>query len=430
MRCTANLVPGFDVGALEEDRNELDNMFHQISPGMSIFRHIAFRRYWTARLLSSLSAQILGLSVGWQVYALTRNPLDLGIVGLALFLPAFALMLAAGALADRLNRVLIMACSLLGEAICALTLLLITVTANQGIAPVLGVMVVLGACRTFIGPAQQALLPALVPERELSDAITLTASTWQIAMVFGPLAGGLLYEIAPEVAYITSIAMLIVATGTSLSVRVPTTVAKEHLSLTMLVAGLRYIWKEKVVFGAMSLDLFAMLIGGVTALLPIYVVDILNVGPLELGALRAAPGIGSIMVAIFLLRRPLSDHAGIALLACVALTGCCIAAFGAAKEAWIAVLALGLMGGFDMVSVFVRETLIQRWTPDGMRGRVHGVNMMFLGASSELSEFRAGVSASIFGAVQTAVAGGLAMVAVSALWWVLFPQLRKTRQLN
>ncbi|MUZ76167.1 MFS transporter [Agrobacterium vitis] len=409
-------------------------MSERTSPRTGAFRHAGFRLYWIARFLGTFSAQIMGVSVGWQVYDLTRDPFDLGMVGLALFLPAFLLVLVTGPVADRFNRVLIVTGCLAGEAVCALALLLLTMTGEHGVVLVFCTLVVLGTLRAFFGPAQQSLMPSLVPAEDLGSAIAWGASTWQIATVLGPVAGGLLYGMSPEAAYIISFLLLAIGTVLAAAIRVLASAEdageKEKPSFETLVAGFRYIWKEKIVLGAISFDLFAMLLGGASALLPVYARDILAVGPWGLGLLRAAPGIGSILVAAFLLRNPVKDHAGVIMFVCVALVGFFTAVFGASKEVWLSVLALGLMGAFDMVSVYIRETLIQLWTPDAVRGRVNAVNMLFLGASSELGEFRAGMSAWAFGAVPAVLVGGAATIGVSALWWYLFPQLRKARNLR
>jgi MFS family permease len=401
-----------------------------ISPRAGAFRHAGFRHYWIARFLANFSTQIMGVSVGWQVYDITRDPFDLGMVGLTLFLPAFLLVLVTGSVADRFNRVRIMTGCIAGEGLCALVLLMFTVMGERSLVPIFGTLVVLGTLRAFFGPAQQSLLPTLVPAEDLASAIAWGTSSWQIATVLGPVAGGLLYGISPEVAYIASFVLFAVATVTGIRVPARERVAGERPSIATMVAGFRYIWKQKIVFGAISFDLFAMLLGGATALLPVDARDILAVGPWGLGLLRAAPAIGSILVSVFLLRHPVKDHAGVIMFVCVSLVGFFTAVFGASTELWLSVLALGLMGGFDMVSVYVRETLIQLWTPDEVRGRVNAVNMMFLGASNELGEFRAGISAWAFGAVPAVIVGGAATIGVSALWWHWFPQLRTARHLQ
>ncbi len=405
-------------------------MSERIPPRTSVFRHAGFRHYWTARFLGSFSAQIMGVSVGWQVYDITRDPFDLGMVGLTLFLPAFLLVLVTGAAADRFNRVMIMTGCVVGEGFCALALLIFTVAEQQSVVPIFCTLLALGTLRAFFGPAQQSLMPSLVPEDELPSAIAWGTSSWQIATVFGPVVGGLLYGVSAQVAYITAFVLLAVAAVMAVCVPRHVGVAIERPSMRSVVAGFHYIWKEKIVLGAISLDLFAMLLGGATALLPVYARDILVVGPWGLGLLRAAPGIGSILVAAFLLRHPVKDHAGVIMFACVALVGFFIAVFGASTEVWLSVVALGLMGGFDMVSVYVRQTLIQLWTPDAVRGRVNAVNMMFLGASNELGEFRAGISAWAFGTVPAVIIGGAATIGVSTLWWYWFPKLRRVRDLQ
>ncbi|PDS81298.1 MFS transporter [Rhizobium sp. L43] len=405
-------------------------MSQLVSPRAGAFRHAGFRHYWIARFLVNFSAQIMGVSVGWQIYDITRDPFDLGMVGLTLFLPAFLLVLVTGAVADRFNRVLIMTGCIVGEGLCALALFIFTRTGEQTVTPILCMLAVLGTLRAFFGPAQQSLMPGLVPAEDRASAIAWGTSSWQIATIVGPVVGGLLYGISPDVAYISSFVLLAVAAAMSIRVPAGGRVAEERPSLETVVAGFRYIWKEKIVLGAISFDLFAMLLGGASALLPVYARDILAVGPWGLGLLRAAPGIGSILVAAFLLRHPVKDHAGVIMFVCVALVGFCIAVFGASKVVWLSVLALGLMGGFDMVSVYVRETLIQLRTPDAVRGRVNAVNMAFVGASNELGEFRAGISAWAFGAVPAVMIGGAATIGVSALWWYWFPQLRKARHLQ
>ncbi|OCC03443.1 MFS transporter [Labrys sp. WJW] len=396
------------------------------------FRHGGFARYWLARFLGSFSAQIIGVSVGWQVYDLTRDPFDLGIVGLVQFLPAFLLVLVTGAVADRFNRVRIMALCLAGEALCALALMLFGLWGSQTAVPIFVTLVVFGTLRAFFGPAQQSLMPNLVPAEDLASAIAWSTSSWQIATVIGPVAGGLLYGLSANIAYGTALVLLGLAALLTVTIAPPPQLkaVKEKPSFETLVAGFRYIWHEKIVLGAISFDLFAVLLGGASALLPVYARDILDVGPWGLGMLRAAPGVGAIVVAALLLRHPIKDHAGVVMFVCVALFGLFTAVFGASTVVWLSILAMALMGGFDMVSVYVRETLIQLWTPDAVRGRVNAVNQVFVGASNELGEFRAGISAGLIGAVPAVIFGGVATIAVAGLWWHWFPELRKARHLS
>jgi MFS family permease len=405
-----------------------------LQPGrtsFAVFRHAGFARYWTARFLASFAIQIASVAVGWQVYDITRDPLDLGLIGLAQFLPSLALVLVTGTIADRYNRRVIMAACLVGEAICALALAWFTLAGRTEIVLVFAVLIVLGVLRAFFGPAQQSLMPNLVPTEELSRAIAWSTSSWQIATVLGPVAGGLLYGVSALAAYETAFVLLAIASVLALLIpKPPQKTVRERPSLETVVAGFRYIWKEKVVLGAISFDLFAVLLGGATALLPAYARDILDVGPWGLGLLRSAPGIGAILVAAWLTAHPIRDHAGVVMFVSVALFGLATVLFGVSTLVWLSVLAMLLMGAFDMVSVYVRETLIQLWTPDSVRGRVNAVNQVFVGASNELGEFRAGVSAALIGVVPAVVVGGVGTVAIAALWWFVFPALRHTRHLD
>jgi MFS family permease len=395
------------------------------------FQHPGFVRYWTARLAASFAVQILSVSVGWQVYDLTRDPLDLGLVGLAQFLPSLLLVLATGAVADRYSRRIIMGLALLGEALCACALLAFTWRGIGQVWPIFAVLGGLGTARAFFGPATQALVPNLVPPEHLSNAIAWNSSSWQIAAIVGPVAGGLLYGVAAEVAYGTALALLVLAIA--LATAIPQTqqrTAAEPATWETLVAGFRYIWREKIVLGAISLDLFAVLLGGATALLPVYARDILDLGPWGLGLLRSGPGVGALLAAAYLTTAPIRDHAGLAMFVTVAAFGLFTVVFGVSTVTWVSVAALMLMGATDMVSVYVRETLIQLWTPDAVRGRVNAVNMVFVGASNEVGEFRAGVMAALVGTVAAVTFGGLGTMAVAGLWARWFPELRRARHLD
>jgi len=397
----------------------------------SIFRHRGFAYYWTARLIATFAVQFISVAVGWQVYDLTRDPFDLGLVGLVQFLPSLLLVLVTGAAADRYNRRRIMAICIAAEILCALALLVLTIGGEHRVWPIFLVLAGFGIARAFLGPAVQSLLPNLVPAAELSTAIAWNSSSWQIATISGPVIGGLLYGLAPEAPY--ALAAVLMAVSIGLVTLIPKPAQKtvpEPASWESLGAGFRYIWGEKVVLGAISLDLFAVLLGGATALLPAYARDILDVGPWGLGLLRAGPGIGALVVAIWLARRPIRDQAGLIMFACVAGFGAFTCVFGASTLPWLSIVALALMGAFDMVSVYIRETLIQLWTPDALRGRVNAVNMVFVGASNELGEFRSGISASLIGVVPAVVVGGLGTMAVAGLWSTWFPQLRRIRHLN
>jgi MFS family permease len=395
------------------------------------FQNRAFLLYWLSRLASGFAVQIQTVAVGWQVYDLTRNPLDLGFVGLSQFLPALALVLITGAVADRYRRRMIMAVCLVVEALCAIALLVFTMSGSGSVWLIFIILAAFGTARAFYNPAQQSLLPNLVPPEILGNAIALSSGGWQIATICGPVIGGLLYDVAPELAYGAALALLILSAVLILLVpRRGKRLAPQQANWETIVAGFRYIWREKIVLGAISLDLFAVLLGGATALLPVYARDILEVDATGLGLLRAGQAMGAIMVAFYLATHHIRDHAGLWMLVFVGMFGLFTMVFGLSTLLWLSVLALMVMGAADMVSVYVRETLIQLWTPDQVRGRVNAVNMVFVGASNELGEFRAGVSAALIGSVPAVVLGGVGTIAVAGLWAWLFPELRRARHLD
>jgi len=291
--------------------------------------------------------------------------------------------------------------------------------------------VVLGTARAFWSPATQSLAPNLVPPEALSNAITVNASAWQFASIMGPVAGGLLYGISPEVAF--AVAGGLILLGIVCVLLIPKPAQREShqaTSLETVLAGLRYIFSNKIVLGAISLDMFAVLMGGAVALLPVYAKDILHAGPTELGLLRGAPGVGAIVMALFLTRFPVRDHAGKILFVFVGLFGFFTVLFGLSSTVWLSIPALAMVGAADMVSVTIRETIMQLWTPDAVRGRVNAVNSVFIGASNELGEFRAGMSAHLFGPVVAVVAGGVGAMGIALIWSRLFPGLRNQRSLD
>jgi MFS family permease len=395
------------------------------------FRHGAFLRFWLARFFTTFAAQIVSVAVGWQIYDLTRDPFDLGLVGVVQFLPSLLLVLVTGVVADRFGRRLIMGLAVVLEALCALALLLLTMHGLSTPLPVFAVLAVFGVARAFFGPASASLVANLVPAEIFSNAVAWNSSAWQTATIVGPVAGGLLYGVAPEVAYGVAVAMMVAASILIFSIPKPVQRSEtEKPSLETLFAGFRYIWGEKIVLGAISLDLFAVLLSGAVALLPVYARDILELGPWGLGLLRAAPGIGAIAVAIWLTGHPIRDHAGLVMLFFVGLFGAFTIVFGVSEIPWLSIFALAMLGATDMVSVYIRETLIQLWTPDRVRGRVNAVNMVFVGASNELGEFRAGTMAALIGTVPAVVFGGVGAIAVAGLWAALFPALRKVRRLD
>ena len=395
------------------------------------FRHGAFLRFWSARFLATFATQIVSVAVGWQIYDLTRDPFDLGLVGIIQFLPSLLLVLVTGAVSDRFGRRLIMGISTGLEALCALALVLLSWHGLAGPGPVFAVLAVFGLARAFLGPAAASLVANLVPKEDFANAVAWNSSAWQTATIVGPVAGGLLYGLSAEIAYGVATVFMIAATLLIFSIPKPEQRSQtDKPSLDTLFAGFRYIWGEKVVFGAISLDLFAVLLSGAVALLPVYARDILELGPWGLGLLRAAPGIGAIGVAVWLAGHPIRDHAGIVMFGFVALFGVFTVIFGVSTIPWLSIAALALLGAADMISVYVRETLIQLWTPDEVRGRVNAVNMVFVGASNELGEFRAGTMAALIGTVPAVVFGGVGDVAVAGIWAFLFPELRKIRHLQ
>lgn len=395
------------------------------------FAHLSYRRYFASRFATSFAAQILSVAVAWQIYDLTGDPALLGWIGLVQFLPALVLVVVTGIAADRLGRRMVMGVAILVELLCALSILGLAVSGHFQPIPVLATLTVLGIARAFLAPASSSLAVNIVPAKDFPNAVGWTTSSWQMASIVGPVAGGLLYGLSPLVAYSASAFLFGLAAVLIFSIPKPNqTIDKEPTNLTTLLGGFSYVWREKVVLGAISLDLFAVLLGGAVALMPVYARDILDLGPAGLGLLRAAPGIGAIITVIGLTSFPIRQHAGVILFVSVALFGLATVIFGTSTLAWVSVLALMGIGGFDMISVFIREILLQLWTPDHVRGRVNAVNSIFLGASNELGEARAGFMAAKWGAVFTVAAGGVAAIGVAGLWAILFPRLRKAAHLD
>ena len=401
------------------------------SSSANALHHRPFVFYWFATGATAFAVQIMSVSVGWQVYDITRNPLHLGYVGLAQFLPPLILVLITGLVADKFSRRFIMAGCLFVEALCALGLLAFTLSAPTDVTPVFGILVVLGIARAFMNPAADALAPNLVPKEAIAHAISLNSMIWQIGNIVGPVAGGLLYGLSGEVAYGTALTLVGLAALLVLLIgRVPQLNHASEISLQTLFAGFNFIRKERIVLGAISLDLFAVLLGGAVALMPVYARDILDVGPWGLGLLRAAPGIGAVIMAMYLAKFGIRDRAGVVLFAFVAAFGFFTLVFGVSTWVPLSIAALVMMGACDMISVYIRETLLQLWTPDEVRGRVNAVNRVFIGASNELGEFRAGVVAAWIGTVTAVVMGGAGTMAVAFFWSRWFPELRTARKLD
>jgi MFS family permease len=379
----------------------------------------------------STANQILSVALGWQVYALTREPLDLGLIGLAQFVPAFLLALPAGHAVDRYRRRTILRACLALDATAAALLAIGTATGLMTVPAIFLLAALLGAARAFEWPAGSAFLAGIVPRERFGRAVAWTSSVRQTATIAGPALGGVLYAVGPTACYAACTAAWLI--GLVLALFLPPAAQlenREKPTLKSVLAGLDFIWRRKEILGSISLDLFAVLLGGATALLPIYARDILFAGPLGLGLLRSAPAVGALIVATILSRRPLARHNGPAMFAGVALFGLATCLFALSSDFTLSLVALVLMGGGDMVSVFVRLTLVQLRTPDSMRGRVGAVNGIFIGTSNQLGEFESGLTAAWFGAVPAALIGGLGTLAVVGLWLVVFPGLRRIDRID
>ncbi|MGA8035332.1 MAG: MFS transporter [Candidatus Acidiferrales bacterium] len=403
--------------------------------GRVAFTYPAFLWYEAARIFIVVSTEMQSVAVGWQIYQITHRTLDLGLVGLAQFLPGILLFLISGHTADRFDRkkLLILCCA--GFATCSTLLLAETLyqgwNDTRSVAPIYAVVVLLGVVRSFNGPVARAILPELVREEHFQNAVAWHSTAFQGATILGPSLGGLIYGITkgPSAVYASSIMAAVVALFAVTRMVTVTKARSRDVSMKTVLAGLDYIWKHKVVLGSISLDLFAVLLGGAVALLPAYAQDILKIGPVGLGLLRSAPAIGAGAMAILIAFRPLKGRVGVTMLTCVALFGVFTIVFGISRNVYISLVALILVGASDMVSVVIRATLVQVATPDEMRGRVNAVDMIFIGASNELGQFESGLTASWFGTVPSVVIGGIGTLAVTGLWAVFFPQLRNADKL-
>jgi MFS family permease len=398
-----------------------------------IYRDRDFVVFLVSRFLATTAVQILSVAVGWQIYAIARDPLALGFVGLAQFVPMFLLTLPAGDISDRLDQRAVYTAALGVDAICGVALVILSLSHPAQIWPFFAVLALFGAARGFSGPAGSSLLPFLVPMEKLPKSIGWSSSAFQTAVIAGPAIGGFLYVLGPAPAY-TACAACFLASAIGISTlggRRRGPAAKNGLSAYERVAeGIRFVRTRPVVLGAISLDLFAVLLGGAVALLPAFARDILHVGPVGLGLLRSAPAVGAMLMALAFGRRPLERHTGPIMFAAVAVFGLATIVFGISTSFYLSLGALFVLGASDMVSVFIRTALIQIATPDAMRGRVSAVNMLFIGASNELGEFESGVTASWWGTVPAVIVGGLGTLAVVALWMWKFPKLRNVDRLN
>jgi MFS family permease len=396
-------------------------------------------------LMVILGAEAQSVAVAWQVYAITHSALDLGYTGLALFLPGLFVMLAAGHAADRFDRrKIILLCYGL-QAICTAVLLWLSLsaTALKGgrVWPIYAVLVGIGLGRAFSGPAASAMLPSLVPKENFVNAVTWGATVYQIANMSGPAVGGILFTLplvgvapawngAPIVYAFTLVMLLGFIVLVSMIRAQMVMTEKKAFSMKTVLAGLEYVWRAKLLLGSISLDLFAVLLGGATALLPIFATDILHAGPRGLGLLRAMPSVGALVVSLTMLVKPIKRRAGATMLTCVGIFGAATVVFGLSKNIWLSSAALVIVGASDMVSVVVRSSLLQLATPPEMRGRVSAVNWLFIGASNEFGEFESGATAQWWGAVKAVVIGGIGSMIVTASAAGLFPQLRRADALT
>jgi MFS family permease len=400
--------------------------------GTAAFAHRDFRRYQLARVMVIMGAEAQAVAVAWQVYEITHRAIDLGYTGLVLFLPGLLFLLPAGHVADRYDRrQVILVCYVL-QILCTVALLIFALQRLHRVEPIFG------CGRAFSGPASSALLPHLVPSKHFVNAITWGATVFQIANITGPAIGGLLYTLplrgrlygAPIVFLFTlATGISFVALIASLHVR-PGRMEHRAISTEVILAGFRYVWQSRLLLGSISLDLFVVLLGGATALLPIFAHDLLRTGPQGLGALRSAPALGALAVSIWMTFRPVLRRPGVLMFIGVAIYGSATIVFGLSRSLPLSLAALMVVGASDMVSVVIRSSMLQLATPASMRGRVSAVNSLFVGASNELGEFESGVTAQWWGAVRAVVAGGLGALAITGIWSVLFPGLRGIDQLT
>ncbi len=390
-----------------------------------------FLLFVLCRTLNGIGVHALTVAVGWHVYQISRNPIDLGLIGLAQFAPAFVLFLVAGIAADRYPRRLIMVlCN-------AVHIIAVTLIASLfwfdtvAVGAILAILILHGSARSFFHTASQAVLPNLMSVAQFPRAVAYAASANKGAQLLGPALGGLLIAWLDDGVYIAiGIAFVIAGTAGAMLSRGLRVSAPEPFGLETIVGGFRYVWRNKVVLGAVSIDLMAVLFGGVMGLLPIYASDILHVGPDGLGLMRATPGAGALLVGLILTQIPSPRHMGPALFISVGIFGLSIIVFSLSTSFWLSIAALAIYGAGDMISVFIRQTLVQIATPDHMRGRVSAINSVSINASNELGDFRAGIMAGGIGTVGAVLAGGIATIGITALWWKLFPTIRKVDRLD
>ena len=399
----------------------------------AVYRDRDFSLFIASRILSTVAMQVLSVAIGWQIYDIERTPLALGLVGLCEFVPMFLLTLPAGEIADRFDqrRVLALAQAMLG--VCAGLFLSFSLIAPRNALPFYGVLILFGAARGFAAPSGQSLLAFLVPPERLAKSIALNSSAFTVAVIAGPALGGLLFAFGPVATY--SIGFIGFAAAAALT----TTFGGRRFDRAgvagvsrweRVVEGIRFVRERPIILGAISLDLFAVLLGGAVALLPVFARDILHVGPIGLGILRSAPAVGAALTAFSLSRWPLVHNSGTRMFAAVAIFGVATIVFGLSRNLYLSLAALFVTGASDMISVYIRTSLINFATPDPMRGRVGAVSMLFIGASNELGEFESGITASWFGTIPAVIVGGVGTLGVVALWMWMFPRLRNVDRLT
>ncbi len=401
--------------------------------GRAAFTHPGFVLFQIARFLIVAAVEMQAVAVGWQVYEITKRPLDLGLVGLAQFLPGILLFPISGHASDHFQRRNVLSACYAGYAFCFALLLALAQRGMHSVHSIYVVLVLIGVVRSFNGTASRSILPQLVPEEHFPNAVAWNASIFQAATILGPSFGGLLYAASRGPSLVYAIAMVTAVGATISSFRIRPEVKarpREPMTFRTVFAGLRFIWSKKLILGAISLDLFAVLLGGAVALLPVYAREILHTGPWGLGLLRTAPGVGATLMAVALAHRPLRGKSGLTLLWAVAGFGVFTILFGLSHSLILSLIALLLLGASDMISVIIRATLTQLATPDEMRGRVTAVDMIFIGTSNEFGQFESGVTAQWFGTVPAVVLGGIGTLVVIALWAWFFPELRHAGELT
>ena len=396
----------------------------------SVLRYRDYAVYAAARFLNSLAWGMLSVAVGWQVYQLTHNALLLGLMGLSQFLPFVLLVLPAGHVADRSDRRLVLVSAYSVQGVCSGVMLLFTLSGSTRVWPIFAAMILAGCARAFSMPTTQAMVPNLVPREVFPKAVAFNSVSLEVATIIGPSLGGVLYLLGPLVVYGVAFAMGAAVVGLVYSIRPVRAVESPDASVSDLLGGLRFVMHRPVVLGAISLDLFAVLFGGATALLPAYASDILHIGPAGLGTLRAAPSIGAAITGLVVGVWPIERYVGRWMLGGVALFGLSTVVFGLSGSFALSLVALICLGAGDTISVFIRGILVQLETPDAIRGRVSAVSSMFIGASNQLGEFESGVTARWFGLIPAVVLGGIATLVVVATYTRLFPQLRTMDRFN